>query len=590
MREGKSSLSKTGAGSGLILVLLLALFCCPGRALASVSVKVTVEGITGPLLENVMKYLSLEQQKTDPALTDGIVRRLHGRAEKEIQSALQPFGYYNPSVSKDLKREDAVWHARYVIDPGVAVTVTELDLLLTGPGEEDGEFKKLAGDFPVKVGDTLIHSRYEEGKKALLDLALNRGYLDARFALSRLEVYPEKNSARVILHFDTGARYRFGEVSFEQDTFDPAFLQRFVRIERGDPFTLSDITALQNSLRNSDYFSDINIEYRRDLAKEREVPVEVKLEPRKRNAYGLGIGFGTDTGIRGSLGWTNRRINEWGHRSLVALRVSEIKSSLSGRYTVPLSKPSTDSRVYTVGYFTENPDTSDSEMFMAGLSFNHLYGRWRRTLFLNYEREDFTVGSDSGQSDLIIPGASWTYTKADDTVYTTLGWRVLFEIKGAFEDFVSDLTFLQLLLHPKFIYGLGGFGRIILRGEGGTILIDNFSELPASHRFFAGGDQSVRGYKYKDLGPVDENGDVIGGKHILVGSIEYEQRLFEKWSAAIFYDVGNAINSLSDPYKEGAGFGIRWISPVGLFRLDLAFALSRPGDPLRLHLTIGPDL
>ncbi|NIS73917.1 MAG: BamA/TamA family outer membrane protein [Deltaproteobacteria bacterium] len=580
-------------GNGLIMwlflwLLVLVSFTTPGDA--SVTVRVTVEGVSGDAMTNVLKFLSIEQQKDHPSLSEGLLHKLHERAAADITKALEPFGYYSPKVQGTLVREDSTWVATYVIDPGKQVEVTEINITLEGPGASEEEFTKLIDTFPIKKGDPLDHGRYERGKSAFQESALSRGYLDARFTTSQVSVYPERGTATISLHLVTGPRYRFGEVSFEQEAFRPEFLNRFVRFKRGDPLTLQRVLELQNALRNSDYFSEIDVQYRKEMAENLEVPVTVSLTPRKRNAYTFGIGYGTDTGVRGVLEWENRRINPWGHRMSAALRLSEIKSSLSARYTVPLANPSTDYRAYTAGWFREDTDTSESETFLIGLSYNHTYRRWRRTISLNYEREDFTVGSDSGRSDLLIPGISWTYTKANDRIYTTRGRRLLIEVKGSYEDLISDTTFIQLLVQPKLIFGVGGFGRFILRGVGGTTLADNFSDLPASHRFFAGGDQSVRGYGYETLGPVDENGDVIGGEHILVGSIEYEQKLYKKWSAAFFYDVGNAINKLSDSYSEGAGFGIRWASPVGLIRVDLAFALSKPGDPLRLHLTIGPDL
>src|SRR5690606_9543527 len=120
-----------------------------------------------------------------------------------------------------------------------------------------------------------------------------------------------------------------------------------------------------------------------------------------------------------------------------------------------------------------------------------------------------------------------------------------------------------------------------------TTRIDEFSELPASLRFFAGGDQSVRGYRYNSLGPTDASGEVIGGRKLLVGSLEYEHRIRGGWSAAVFYDAGNALEDYGDSLARGAGFGVRWLSPIGQVRIDLASALSEDGNPWRLHLNIG---
>ncbi|MDH3640424.1 MAG: BamA/TamA family outer membrane protein, partial [Gammaproteobacteria bacterium] len=109
-------------------------------------------------------------------------------------------------------------------------------------------------------------------------------------------------------------------------------------------------------------------------------------------------------------------------------------------------------------------------------------------------------------------------------------------------------------------------------------------------RFFTGGDRSVRGYGFNALGVTDENGEVIGGRHLLVGSVEYDHAINDQFSVAAFLDTGNAINSLNDDLEQGAGLGVRWKSPVGPVRLDIASAISRPGNPIRVHISVGPDL
>jgi translocation and assembly module TamA len=115
-------------------------------------------------------------------------------------------------------------------------------------------------------------------------------------------------------------------------------------------------------------------------------------------------------------------------------------------------------------------------------------------------------------------------------------------------------------------------------------------------RFFAGGDQSVRGFEYQQLGSLDEEGNVIGGPVLLTGSVELEYRFLqkwrflEKWGIAAFYDTGNAMESFSGSLERGAGVGLRWVSPIGPIRADAAWALSEPGRPVRFHLTVGPDL
>jgi translocation and assembly module TamA len=557
---------------------------------STASIEVTVEGIANQQLENVLNSLSIEQLKGLPHVTAGLVRRLHLKAPDEIRKALQPFGYYRPTITSRLQHSGKIWHAVYTIDPGEPVRITHIDFSISGPGGQDRSFQDLIRNFPLKEGDPFVHAAYEETKTRLERIALNRGYLDSRLTTHRVEVSPEKESAAVFLHFETGPQYYFGEVTFSHNPFMPEFLKRFIPFRKGDPFSQRQLYNLYNALHDGGYFSDVQVEPRRDLARERQVPIEVALTPHKRNQYTFGVGYGTDTGARGSLGWESRRLNRWGHRMDTELKVSEVKDAFIARYIVPLRNPVTDHLDYTAGWLRERTDTSESATYLAGISRHQIRGPWSQTFYVNYQQERFTVGDEKGRSNLFMPGTSWTRIRSDDRIFTTHGYRILVDLRGAHETLFSDTSFLQLRLFSKFIQGVGKSGRFILRGEGGTSLVRKFEEIPASVRFFAGGDQSVRGYAYHSLGPVDENGDVVGGKHLLVGSVEYEHLLYGKWSVALFYDIGNAFDSISTSYKRGTGLGVRWRTPIGPIRLDLASALSKPGNPLRIHLTIGPDL
>ena len=164
------------------------------------------------------------------------------------------------------------------------------------------------------------------------------------------------------------------------------------------------------------------------------------------------------------------------------------------------------------------------------------------------------------------------------------------DIKGTHPSLGSDVQLLQLRLQGKLIRPILENGRVTLRGDAGLTRIKDFTELPTSLRFFTGGDQSVRGYNYNSLSPTDSSGRALGGKQLLVGSAEYEYSWTEKWSSGIFFDIGNAVDDWAQKLKRGAGFGVRWKSPVGLIRVDLAWALSDMDNPWRFHLVIGPDL
>jgi translocation and assembly module TamA len=558
--------------------------------LSAIDLKVTVEGIEGDVKNNVLAYLSIEKQKAHEDLTPVIAQILHRKAPEEIRTALQPYGYYNPVINDKLIHENSAWHAMYTISVGAPVIIDTIDIAVTGEGAEDTVFASLEEALPVKKGDVLSHQYFEDSKRMLHNRAARAGYLKAEMISARVNVYPEKNRAEIVLHFKTGSRYYFGTVSFVQDSFSADFLSRFVRFSAGDIYSTSALMELQKDLNNSDYFSSVEIMPKIDESEDFQVPIEVRVKSRKRNQYTFGLGYGTDTGARASLGWENRRVTRNGHRFKANLRISGIKTSISSEYTIPLTKPLSDHIVLSAGWLNEDTKTSNTDKTFGGVHYNYLEGEWKKSIYATYEKDDFDVGNESGQSTLFIPGMSWTRIRADNPVTVRQGSRVYLDIRGAHDALLSDATFAQFRMQAKYIRGITAQSRFIARCEAGASLIDNFSDLPPSVRFFAGGDNSIRGYAYNSLGPKDGEGYVIGGKHLLVGSIEFEHLIRDKWSAAVFYDAGNAIDALSDPIKNGAGFGIRWQSPVGPVRLDLGFPLDTSDSSWRIHFVIGPDL
>lgn len=552
---------------------------------------VEITGIADKLLNNVRAYLSVEQQKLDPNLTENQLQRLHQRATAEIAKALQPFGYYQPQIQSTLSFGDGRWLARYHVDPGAPVHVTDVEIRVQGEGGEDPEFNSLVAEFPVHRGDVLNQPLYEQGKQNLQRFATEHGYFDYKWLKSEIAVDLQANSAVVTLLIDSGPRYRFGEVNFHQDALRPELVARFSPFQAGDPYNTAKLLELQSALIDSDYFGSVEINPRKDLSKDYRVPIDVSLTPRPQHRYTIGAGYGTDTGARGKLGWENRRINDRGHRFSTEYGVSEIRDSLTARYIVPIRNPRSDQFAVTSSWSNDHPRTSQSETFLLGVSRSIDRGsNWLETAYLNYQTESYSVGSDKGDSVLLLPGITWTKVSADNRIYPLRGLRLLLDVRGAHPDLISNAQFLQVRAQAKFVHKLFGKGRILLRGDVGATRFGAVRSLPTSVRFFAGGDQSVRGYAYNSLGPLNSAGQVVGGEQLLVGSAEYEHNFAAKWSGAVFYDTGNAINNWQEALKEGVGFGIRWRSPIGPIRFDLAFAISEPGTPKRLHITVGPDL
>lgn len=566
------------------------------------TIEITVKGIEEKVLQdNIRAFLSLEQQKNQPNLSANRIKRLHQQAPAEIQQALRPFGYYRAQVIthqlQPPEKGQDTWRAHYGIELGQPLRLQTLSLNLKGEGKDDATFQALLATFPLKEGAILDQLQYEMGKKRWQLLAQERGYFDAHFTQHTIQIDEQAYTADIVLTFATGTRYRFGPITFEQDTFDDTLLTRFLSFKAGDFYTNSQLLTLQNDLVASHYFTTVEVDSK-PITAQKIVAVNVNLIPYQADKFSVTAGYGTDTGARGGMEWERRYINRWGHRFEAALQLSEVRNSATARYLIPTGKIKEDYWTMTAGYRDETTDTSESELFLIGLNKNQLRSLFSRRVHqivgIEYRDEIYQIGSYNGHAKLLIPHFSLTYAKADNRIDIMRGQKLQFDLRGAQKSLGSNTSFLQARLSGIFIRPFSKRGRIIARGEIGhtatpAFLEGEFNQLPPSIRFFAGGDRSVRGYDYQSLGPKNAQGDVIGGENLLIGSLEYEHRIFDKWGLAGFYDVGNAFDDFSTALKQGAGIGVRWRSPVGAVQVDIAVALSEVDHPVRLHITVGPD-
>lgn len=551
--------------------------------------EINVKGGTKTLRENVLHYLSIagESCTAQPWRLNALL----AASEAEIKSAGQALGYYELEYDAQLTHTGDCWGLDVQLTPGEPVRVTEVRIEVLGPGEADPIFKPLFDKPGIKIGNRLNHDKYEKLKSRFGTLAAAHGYFDAQFALSQIVVNIAEKSARIALVYNTGTRYKFGRIQLKHNILSEKFLQRYLTIAEGDDFDSEKLLELKNYFNASNYFSVATASPNLQSLEDGKVPIDIVLEERKRREYSIGAGAATDTGPRLLLGFEDRYINQRGHSLGADLNASEVKSTAELAYTIPMQKPAQEFlKIYT-GYVAENTDTKKTKKDIYGTSYTFLHkDKWLQTYALDYEQEDSIIGDDDEFStDLIIPSVTFNRVKTDANPYPLGGWSIMGSLSGSPQSLGSDYSFVQLYGRAKIIHGFKR-GRILWRTELGTTSTVDFDELPASVRFYAGGDQSVRGYGYESLGEVVD-GNVIGGKHLLTSSLEYDYRLRDKdWVVAAFMDAGNAADEFENiDFQRGAGLGIRWISPIGPIRLDVAKALD--GDKgWRVHITMGPDL
>ncbi|XXE03688.1 outer membrane protein assembly factor [Pseudomonas sp. Z3-6] len=564
--------------------LLLSLSCA---ALAKSELEVRVQPSNDELKANVEGYIGGLGDRDEEALL-----RFSRGAEEQARKAAQALGYYQPQIDSEVKGGK---DPRLVltIDPGEPVHLRNVTVRIDGPAASLKAFR-VPGNAGLKPGAVLNHGRYEDAKRVIQNQASRYGYFSGRFTQQKLLVDPQAGLADIELVYDSGPRYALGPVSFEGDTpFDEDLLQRMVPFKAGTAYDSELIAELNQALQSSGYFEGVRVDAAPTAATDNVIPVAVKLDTRKPRTMGLGLGFSTDVGPRAKANWTRHWVNPQGHSYGWEAEVSAPRQNVGLWYDVPLDPPLTDKMRYAGGYQYEELAGTDSlsKLLTVGPEWHSkLPSGWQRVVSLKWQREEYRLGDDAGLSTLLMPGVSYSYLRSDNRIDPHNGYRLQFDTKVAKEGLGSDNNLLYGTAMVKGLTTVFDKHRLLARAQIGGSATNGYKSIPPSLRFFAGGDQSVRGYDYQSLSPENSEGDRIGGRYMVAGSLEYQYSIAEKWRVATFIDQGNSFNSLELPsLKTGVGVGVRWVSPVGPIRLDLAHAMDDEGG-IRLHFSMGPEL
>ncbi|TGD73305.1 hypothetical protein E4634_09715 [Mangrovimicrobium sediminis] len=624
----------------LLLLCLLALVALAAPAArAAPTLAVEVSGIEGELLDNARAALAIAQQAGKPGLGAQQIRDLHSRAPDEIRLALQPFGYYQPTVEDRLREppaSDGLWRASYVIDPGPAVTVGDLDIQFTG-ASGDAQLAQLATGFALAKDTRLDHRRYEAAKRDLLQAVKELGYRDAAYTRHRVVVDVPASRADIALAIATGPRFYIGAITFEQERLDPAFLERFLVLHSGAPYNGAALAEQRRVLSRSGYFREVEIlPLPGDPARPDTVDLRIRLADYPPNRFRGSLGWGTDTGFGAQLDWTRRYVGGRGQRFTASGAAVEERNKLAGdlNYIIPMDPLSGSQLEFSARHESKDLTYEDVGLPEGGetrIATNLVSAFWHSPprewgafsletrSGISLVAEDYDVFevlfgnlSNADQEfliDLLGPQAYDTLTpdfeavvgsvrltarRADERLFIRDGDHFRLDLLGTDEALGSNIGFWQAALSTWHIRPLFDSDRVLVRtaigyseAKSDNVLLVDFNKMPEYYEFRAGGVHSIRGYGWEELVPDDA---ITGGKHQVIASVEYEHQVIPEWSVAVFVDGGNAFNDF-DRIKPvyGAGIGVRWRSPVGMARIDLGIPLDDAEDSFQVYITVGPE-
>jgi translocation and assembly module TamA len=427
---------------------------------------------------------------------------------------------------------------------------------------------------------------------------------------SELQVNLRTHQADITLQLDTGERYYFGATTIAQSAVRDHQVRRYLRYRQGDPYNALQLLRTQFALDDSLYYSTVEVQAGDRDPLTHTVPIMIHASNARRG-YSFGVGYGTDTGPRGTASWTVPRVNSLGHRFRVQMELSQIEQLFDVRYDIPVGDPALDKFSLDLRGQQDQygNDVSNKDIAFAP-SLTRTLGRWQRVLSVNLEHTITTDPIESRRVDnLVVPSLVFASVPENYLGEALFSREIYAQLIGSTTELGARENFLRLDLQAERVFDLSRRWHLLLRSEFGASNIKDIEDMPGLYRFFAGGDRSVRGFSYDDLSPISltpssrnpTTGELIpgvaakvGARDLLTGTFEIERDLPRNLGVAAFFDGGNAVDRFNASLAYSVGLGFRLRLPVVTVGIDVAQSLRAPGFPSlpgpRLHLNISPKL
>jgi translocation and assembly module TamA len=389
-----------------------------------------------------------------------------------------------------------------------------------------------------------------------------------------------------MLTVDSGPEFFYGKPVISGGQRYPESIARNLNPARpGQPYRQQDMLDYQTALEASGYYAQATVRIEPDPAQAAAVPIQVEVVERMEKRFSVGAGVSTDTGARVQTSWLHRDVLDRGLRLKLDARLETSRQTTTAELAWPRNAKGYEN---SLGLQLKQEDIEGQEIRSTVLAAkrSRTRGQIETTLSLQYQTEEQTIANvlDSSNQALSLNYA-WTLRNVGRAFYPRRGYVLSLQGGGALDALLSDTSFVRLLARHTQYFPAGKDGRLILRGEWGSVLAESRDGIPTDFLFRAGGDNSIRGYAYQSLGR-SLSGSISSVRYLATGSVEYNYFFNREWGMALFVDAGDAADSpgsLSPVF--GYGFGARYSSPVGPVNLDLAYGEAT--EEFRLHFSLG---
>ncbi len=559
---------------------------------------------SGDIAAYLRSLSTLYERRDRPPAT---MRGLRGRIESDhelFEKALRSRGYYHSAVEISLEDERDPLLLRIRVDPGPLYRIIRYDVFGLPPvleSRSSEQWSELLGVGPHSPAsaDAVVGAE----QKLILEL-LSLGYPFARVSRREIEVEHADRSMHVSLYLDPGLRARLGKIRVTGlREVEEKFVRRRIVLSEGDAYDPAKIEESRHILLSSGVFASVRIIHGDSLDGEGRLPITIEVTESKSRTIGAGVRYSSSEGFGGRAYWEHRNVMGGGERLKFSARASEIFYGSNLDYREPdFLEPGQD-LLLDLSFDVQDTDAFRSEAIVlsAGVE-RRLLKTLSAGLGVTIERsvvDDLAVlggGSISDTFDLIGFPLSLRYDSSDDMLDPSRGQRITATLTPYSEAIGSDVGMMVSRVSESFYIPLAARKKLVFaaRVTAGSIAGVGDAAVPANKRFYAGGGDSVRGYDFQLAGPLDEDGDPLGGRSLLQFGCELRWRATPTIGVVPFVEAASIsqdiLPDLAGRLFWGAGLGIRYFTAVGPMRVDVALPLDkRPGvdDAFEIYISLG---
>jgi len=567
------------------------------------------------------QHLELKRFRHQPDLQRRELTRLLGATDANVRELIGTLGYFSPTVTVELTdtpEEEAPRKVVVKVDPGPPTIIEKSDVRFTGVNANDelGTSQRLQIEetWPLQAGEQFSQSAWSSAKSGGLKELQRRRYPLARIDTSLADVDADTNKAQVSVSYAPGPAYTFGPLQIDgAERYDPVRTARIARLPEGQEYDLQSMLDAQQRLVSSGYYDSVFLsladspqqaatEAERDEQRKSQgaaitSPVIAKVREAKLQKWVFGVGLSTDTGPRLSIDHTYNKVPGLNWRAVSKLQLDR-KNPLISTQLVGL--PGEDLWRWFASGKLERAPAGDFYTNSAQMRFGRSKAedRIERNMYLQYDyAKTQGAGAPPGASSLLA-NYGWTARYFDNNLLPTSGFGLALEAGAGTTLTPQRSPFGRLTGRWLSLIPLGERdeetrrrSRLQIKAGVGAVMAKKDVDLPTTIMFLTGGDNTVRGYGYQSIGARTDNGRVIAGRYLAMGSVEWQRPITIKGNTqdfehAVFIDAGTVGDDINRLYtRVGFGTGIRWKSPVGPIQADLAWGAQE--QQLRLHLRLG---